>query len=70
MAKVTVYTYNFQTDEDVIHTYEGDVEVGMNQGNALVVTEKVPDVTGKGSGQKMKVIALINSTTWSRAEVE
>lgn len=70
MAKVTVYTYNFQTDEDVIHTYEGDVEVGMNQGNALVVTEKVPDVTGKGSGQKMKVIALINATAWDLAEVE
>ena len=64
MAKVTVHSTMGP------QVFEGDVEVGMNQGNALVVTEKVPDVTGKGSGQKMKVIALINSGSWSHAEVE
>ena len=64
MAKVTVHSTMGP------QVFEGDVEVGMNQGNALVVTEKVPDVTGKGSGQKMKVIALINATAWDLAEVE
>ena len=70
MAKVTVHTYSLFDEETVPLVYEGDVEVGMNQGNALVVTERVPDVTGKGSGEKMKVIGLINSSAWSHAEVE
>lgn len=68
MAKVTVYILNEEARIPLI--FEGNVEVGMNQGNALVITEKVPDVTGKGSGEKMKVIALINSGSWSHAEVE
>lgn len=70
MAKVTIRTYDVFNEVTDPLVFEGDVEVGMNQGNALVVTEKVPDVSGKGSGQKMKVIALINSNSWSRAEVE
>lgn len=70
MAKVTIYTYSLFDEEpaDAL-VYEGNVEVGMNQGNALVVTEQVPDLTGKAP-HKMKVIALINSGSWSHAEVE
>jgi hypothetical protein len=70
MAKVTVYTYALFDEELTDMTYEGDVEIGMNQGNSLVVTERVPDVSGKGSDTKMKVIALINANSWSHAEVE
>ena len=69
MAKVTVYTYSLFDEETVPLVYEGNVEVGMNQGNALVVTEQVPDLTGKAP-HKMKVVALINSGSWSHAEVE
>ena len=70
MAKVTVHAYSVFEDADVPLVYEGDVEVGMNQGNALVVTERVPNVTGKGGPDQMKVVALVNATAWSHAEVE
>lgn len=70
MAKVIVHTYNVFDEPEAPLVYEGDIEVGMNQGNALVVSERVPDVSGKGGPDKAKVIALINSTTWAHAEVE
>ena len=68
MAKVTVYILDEEA-RIVPLIYEGNIEVGMNQQNALVVTEQVPDLTGKAP-HKVKVVALINSGSWSHAEVE
>lgn len=68
MAKVTIYTQNPESKEHGVLEFEGDVDIGMNGGNALVISEKVPNLTGNGEPLS-RIKCLVNSSAWTHAEV-
>jgi len=65
MSKVIVLL----TNEEDGHVYEGDYDAQLTPGNALLVLETVPDVSGKGSETKQKIVSIYNSNRWDQVGV-
>ena len=66
MGKVVVML----TDSEDGHVYEGDYDAAITPGNALIVSENVPDVTGKGTTTYVpKIRSIYNPTKWEQVGV-
>ena len=51
--------------------FEGDYEVSLSPGNALLVMQDVPDVTAKSKeGVVRKIVAIYNPDTWEIVGLE
>ena len=66
MSKVIVQLKDYPQIE-----FDGDYEVSLSPGNALLVMEDVPDVTAKSKeGVVRKIVAIYNPDTWEIVELE
>jgi len=69
MANCKVYVYEDLGNKDYIK-YE-NVKAGLGPECSLIVTEIVPDVSGKSeAGMKEEVVALYAPGVWWRVEYE
>ena len=57
-------------DEEQGHAYTGNYDAGVTPGNCLIVSETVPDVTGKSKeGAIARIRTIYNPSKWYQAGV-
>ena len=57
-------------DEDKGHSYTGNYEAGVTPGNCLIISEIIPDVTGRAKNKTVsKICTIYNPSKWYQAGV-
>ena len=73
MSKVVVTVENFD-GESSTYEYDGEFNLSLNQGNALIVTEvighPVVGLDGKETPPEQKVVAIFHSGSWNMVQVD
>ena len=73
MSKVTVYIENIDGPDTPVE-YDGEYNLSLNQGNALIVTEvighPVVGLDGKETPPEQKVVAIFHSGCWTQVQVD
>jgi hypothetical protein len=73
MSKVVV-TVEDMSGEYSTYEYDGEFNLSLNQGNALIVTEvighPVVGLDGKETPPEQKVVAIFHSGCWTMVQVD